>query len=579
MKFTKKINNLFKLTDIIFGTSDRKNIIKLLFYMFFGMLLELFSVGLILPCMKVFTDQSFQNSIYNFLGISKLSQEILAFYILLIFITVFAFKNFFLWIVLKKYSTFIAKYEANLQLRIFNGYFNKSVFYFKQKNSSDIINNIIHITSFFSSIYLNAILLVSLELLMQIGLLAVLFYFSWQTTLLIFVLFGTTSLILYKINKKKLLELGEIRNKLSAEQLQNLQDGIGGIKEIKMLGRESFFSSKFEKSTNTLAEAAYRNAIIIGTPRLIVEFFAVISVSIIVSFFLISGKSIIEILPVLALFLAAAYKMVPSFNKILLMTNRIKFSSDTAKRIIPLLEEFKEFKSISKDKRIKNKINFNEEMMVKNIFYKYPNRDNQILKNTNLTIKKNTFIGISGVSGAGKSTLLDVIMGITIPDQGTVNIDGISIEKLKADWQNSIGYVSQNVFLIPNSIKRNIAFGLHDHEINNELIDNVIKKSALKNFVDSLKDNVDTEIGEGGAMISGGQKQRIGIARALYNSPKLLIFDEATSALDLQSEQEILNEIQILKKDTTLIFISHRDSALKNCDEKYILKDGILIKN
>ncbi len=578
MYIKKKFNQLNDLTKFIFLKNEKKNITWVLVYMFCGMIVELFGVGLILPSIKIFTDQNFLKSAYNILGISELKKEIFLIYVVLFFLVFFGFKNFFLREVLKKQSLFLTGYEASLQLRLFKGYVQKSIIYFKKQNSSELVNNIVNISSFFSSVYLNAILSCTLELFMCFGILLLLLYFSWLPTLIIFFLFGGVTFILFMLNKKILVEIGEVRNKLSAIQLQDVQDGIGGIKEIKLLGRESYFLNKFQKNTEKLANINYRNYVIAGTPRLLIEFFAVLSISIIIFVLLFSGRTIVEMLPILGLFFAAAYKVVPSMNKILLMINRIKFSADTARRIIPILRETHNYEKEKKIFKSTNKINFLNQINVKNISYKYPDRKNQVLKNTNLIIKKNSFIGISGESGAGKSTLLDIIMGILEPTEGEILVDDVSLKNSVEDWQRSIGYVSQNIFLIPDTIRRNIAFGLLENEINEELVQQVVKKSALKNFIENLDENINTQVGEGGAMISGGQKQRIGIARALYNNPKLLILDEATSALDLNSEKEILKEIQLLKKDTTLIFISHRESAINYCDEKYELKGGNLQK-
>ena len=220
-----------------------------------------------------------------------------------------------------------------------------------------------------------------------------------------------------------------------------------------------------------------------------------------------------------------------------------------------------------------------KDIKIKNISFKYPNRAEQILENVNLIVNKNSFVGIGGESGSGKSTLIDIIMGILKPNSGEVLVDNKSIFNSVDSWQKKIGYVSQNIFLTPDTIKKNIAFGIPENEINDDLINDVIKKCSLEKFTNSLESGLNTQIGEGGSLISGGQKQRIGIARALYNNPEVLIFDEATSALDTEIEKEILDEIRNLKKDFTLIFITHRESTLKFCDEKYLLKNNKLIKN
>ena len=573
-----KIKKLKKIYYLAFDSQDKKRLSKLMYFMFAGTLLELFSVGLIFPAIKLLTDNEFLTKSYSLLNIEALETEILLLTIVIIFITFFGFKNIFLWFVLKKYVVFLARYEAKLQTKLFRGYLGKSVSYFKEKNSSDIILSIKEISSFFSSVYLNALITLFLEITIQTLILVLLFYFSWQSTLPVFTLFGFLTLIIFSFSKKKLAKLGKLRNEFSQKQLLNIQQGIGGIKEIKLLSKELFFLKRFINNTDVLVEANIKNAMISGTPRLLIEFFAVCSVGLIIFVFLSLGKSIAEILPVLGLFLVAAYKMVPSFNKILLMMNRIKFSTDMVNRIVNLSAEFKN-EEVDFDKNaIVEKMNFKRQLELNDINFRYPTREEQILSDINLLIDKNSFIGISGESGSGKSTLIDIIMGITKPDNGEIKVDGKFINDSISKWQKNIGYVSQNIFIIPGTIKHNIAFGVDEDKIDEQLVHEVVKKTSLKFFIDSLELGIDTHVGEGGGLISGGQKQRIGIARALYNKPELLVFDEATSSLDLETEKEILNEIYALKKEFTLIFISHRESSIKYCDRKYQIKNQKLLE-
>ena len=579
LRIGSKIRNFKNILNISFDLKYRKKLYFTFFLMLCGMILELFGIGLIFPALKLVTDQNFLDSAYKLLGIEKLEISTLLSLITFFFICFYGFKNFFLWIVLKQYSNFLSHYEAYLQSRLFKGYFGKPVSYFKEKNSSDIIINLKEICSFFSTLYISPLINALLEILLQVSILIMLLYFSWQSTLLIFLLFGGLTIFLYSHHKKRLNQLGIIRNKISTSQLRNIQDGIGGIKEIKLLGRELFFLRKFEKNTTELAQANAENSIIAGTPRLVIEFFAICSVSTIIILLLFLGKSIIEILPTLGLFFVAAYKMIPSFNKLLLLMNRIKFSNDGVKRVLNLLNEFNSEKKTDFKNNFFNTFYFNKDLKIENVSFKYSNRAQQILENVNLEIKKNSFVGLGGESGSGKSTLIDIIMGIQKPNSGKVLVDNKSIEYSIDNWQKKIGYVSQNIYISPDTIRRNIAFGIPEEEIDDDIMNHVIKKCSLEKFIQSLEFGMDTHIGEGGSLISGGQKQRIGIARALYNKPEVLIFDEATSALDVDIEKEILREIQNLKKDFTLIFITHRESALKFCDEKYLLKNKKLEKN
>lgn len=573
-----KVKKFFDFLNIFFDSKYKKELNVTMIFMLSGMAIELFGIGLIFPALKLITDQEFLQKTYLNLGISNIGSSTLIVIITLFFIVFYSLKNFFLWIVLKKYSSFLANYEAYLISKIFKGYFRKSVAYFKEKNSSDIIiltKEICAITSTYINSYINVIL----EIFLQITILIMLLYFSWQSTLMILILFGGLAIFLFSYHKKRLSQLGSIRNKLSEYQLRNIQDGIGGIKEIKLLGRENYFLNQFNDNTTKLASVSVENSIIAGTPRLVIEFFSICSVATIIFLFSILGKSITEIIPILGLFFLAAYKMIPSFNKVLLLMNRIKFTSDGMKKIFSLLEEFNSEKEIKIKENFSNIYNFNNNIKIENISFKYPNRPQKILENVNLIIEKNSFIGIGGESGSGKSTLIDILMGIQIPDSGKVLVDGKLLEHPAINWQKKIGYVSQNIYISPDTIKRNIAFGIPDEQIDYTLMSQVVKKCSLEKFIHSLEFGLDTHIGEGGSLISGGQKQRIGIARALYARPEVLVFDEATSALDSDTEKEILNEIQILKKGLTLIFITHRQNTLRFFEKKYLLKNKKLIEN
>jgi ABC-type multidrug transport system fused ATPase/permease subunit len=562
--------------NLLFNLKEKKELLILSLFVLFGMLLELLSVGLVLPIIKIFTDDNFLSQVYKFFYINPLEKETLIIYVLSFFLLIFFFKNLFLWIILKKQSYFLSKYQAGLQIKILKNYLKKTIIFFTSKNSSEIINNIVNVTSFFCSVYLSGIIFIILELLILIGLLLVLLYFNFLITISALLIFGCAVLLIFVINKKTLFNIGRLRNELTERQLQSVQQAIGGIKEIKILGKESFFLNNFIYPTNSLSDINYKSSVISGSPRLIIEFLAVLSFSLAVSIFIYNGTSFIDILPLAGLYLAASYKLVPSFNKILFLGNRLKFSAHTANDLVLLLKNCND--NIDFHNQKTKKINFFDEINIENLSFKYPNRDIEILSNLNLKIKKNSFIGIKGESGVGKSTFVDLILGLNMPTKGLIKVDGINIKDAIKSWQNSIGYVSQNIFLISSSIKNNIAFGANDLEIDNDLINRVIDKSSLRNFVNKLKNKENSLIGESGSLLSGGQRQRIGIARALYTKPKLLILDEATSSLDLATEKEILSEIQLLKKDITLIFISHRKEALINCDEIFLLKNGSFLK-
>ena len=275
-----------------------------------------------------------------------------------------------------------------------------------------------------------------------------------------------------------------------------------------------------------------------------------------------------DIIPTLGLYAVAAFRLMPSITKILSSFQGLRYNKpviDLISKELNLVENIKFSNSPSKN------FKFTQNIMVKDLSFNYPNRS-QTLKCINLKIEKGKKIGLVGHTGSGKSTLVDLILGLLKPTKGTIFVDGFDVNQNLSEWQKQIGYVPQNIFLTDDSLKKNIAFGLNESEINEEKLMNVIKYSNLEDFTNSLDEGVNTFVGERGLRLSGGQKQRIGIARALFNEPSVLVFDESTSALDQKTEEEIIEIIN--KLDKTMIIIAHRKNTLKNCDIVYELVNG-----
>ena len=260
--------------------------------------------------------------------------------------------------------------------------------------------------------------------------------------------------------------------------------------------------------------------------------------------------------------------MIPSINRILSAIQNIKYYGATVNKIYDQIIGF----DFSKSNKNSKQFAFKKEIKLEDIKFYY--KEKIVLNSANLEIKKGTTIGIIGASGSGKSTLVDLINGLLQPTKGTITVDGIEIDEFINSWQQTIGYVGQDIFLIDDTIKSNIAFGISDQEINMDNINNALEASQLTSFIDDLKLGIETKVGERGVQLSGGQKQRIGIARALYHNPCVLIFDEATASLDHETEKQVMNSIYNLKQDKTIIIIAHRISTLEDCDKVYEVKNG-----
>jgi ABC-type multidrug transport system fused ATPase/permease subunit len=311
-------------------------------------------------------------------------------------------------------------------------------------------------------------------------------------------------------------------------------------------------------------------------PRLFLEFFAIVGIVIFIFFLLFKDENNDYIVSTIGVFVAATFRLIPSVNRVLNAFQNIKFytpSIDLIYNEISLIN--KSTKTLISD----DKFEFKSKIELKNIYFKYlKNQPEWNLEKINLTIKKGQFIGIQGISGSGKSTLIDLLVGLNKPDKGQFYIDGNSRLLSNSNWRKQIGYVSQNIILVDDTIIQNIALGKNISQIDKEGINLVIEKSGLKGFIASLKDGLDTVVGERGVQLSGGQRQRIGIARSLYQNPKILLLDEATSALDKKTEIKIMSSIEKLKEDITIIIVAHRLSTLKQCDSIYEINNQKLKK-
>lgn len=567
--------SIFNKIWFVLDKEDKKRIFFLFFLMFFAMLIETFSIGLILPVISLIVDPSFFLKLFNFFNLENyyynFDQETLIYYSLICLIIVFIIKNvflsFFYWL------QFSIAYGAqrNISKKLFDSYLRAEYNFHISRNSAKLIRNITTETSQFTLSILSSLIFFT-ECLVIFGLLLFLLFIDPISTILlasVFVIFGAS---FQRVTRKLIGLWGENRHLYEGIRIQNLHQGLGGIKEVKLYGREKEFLSMYDKNNLGLSRMLRNIKFMNQLPRMVIETLAVFIIFLIISITLISNKELITIIPILGLFGASATRIIPSVNRIINAIQSIRFSVPV---INMLNNEIKNIEDIKREKLIANndKINFKNKIVLENISFKYQNSDKYILKEVNISIKKGDCIGIIGKSGQGKSTFVDLITGLLTQTTGRILIDDQEITKNLRAYQNIIGYVPQNIYLLDSSIKENIAFGNYNQQKNIELINSILEKVELSSFVNELPHKLDTKLGERGVKISGGQIQRIGIARAIFNDPSIIIFDEATSALDKETEKKILDSINNFKSEKTILIISHDYKTLGLCDKIYKIEE------
>lgn len=544
--------------------------------MILGMMLETLSIGLVIPSLSLLMQDDFLarhpaiTTWMRSIGTPTQSQLIMGAMISLAIL--YMVKNAFLAFLGWRQARFSADILVNLSQRLFTLYLQQPYTFHLQNNSAQLIRNVASEVSMFSGVITGTLVIIS-ESLVLLGIALLLLSIEPLGAATVVLLTGFTAYLYNKTTKAHITRWGERRQHYDGLRIQLLQEGLGGAKDVKLLGREADFLHKYRLQTLSSARLGELQATFQQFPRLILELITIFGLSALVISMLFQGREISGIVPILGLFAAAAFRLMPSVSRILNSLQLLSYS----KPAVNLL--YHEFNTGKPEVLSKNQVPMplNSEISLENISYHYPDVKVPALDKVSLKILKGQSVGFIGASGSGKSTLVDIILGLLEPASGCVFVDKKDIHESLRKWQNQIGYVPQSIFLTDNTIKRNIAFGLPDEEIDNLAVHKAIKAAQLDDFIASLPEKLETVIGERGVKLSGGQRQRIGIARALYHNPTILVLDEATSALDTLTEEKVMQAVTALRGDKTLIIIAHRLSTLLSCDHIYVIEKGRLV--
>ena len=545
--------------------------------MLIGIFFEMLGLGILIPSLTIMLSDNITRD-YPFLSplINKIgnpSQRELILMGMIVIIIVYFLKSVYLLFLNWMQSQFTSNLGHEISTRLLNGYLNMPYNLFINRNSAILVRNINNEVIMLTSVSQSALGILT-ELSTVVGICVMLFIIEPKGALIVSMFLLILVLIFHKLTKIKLHNWGYQRQSLIGNMQKALQNSFGGIKEIKIMRLKKYFIDEFENSSNINAKLQTKVNTLNLSPRLYLEFIAVLGLSILIISMVLRGEQISSIVPTMGVFLAAAFRLMPSLNRIMTSMQQIKFANPV---INLFYDEFKEIKKHKIDIISNNEFHFNNSIELKKIKFSYEGSEKIVLKNLSLKITKGNTIGLIGKSGSGKSTMVDLLMGLLKPISGNVFIDENDYLSNLTNWQSLIGYVPQSIYLTDDSIKKNIAFGIHDEDIDNYKLENAILSAQLIDFINELPEGIETNVGERGVKLSGGQRQRIGIARALYNNPEVLILDEATSALDTDTEDGVMQSVGLLKKSKTIIIIAHRLTTLKQCDWIYQFNEGEII--
>tara|TARA_Y100000768_G_scaffold363383_1_gene322988 strand:- start:10261 stop:12054 length:1794 start_codon:yes stop_codon:yes gene_type:complete len=574
------LRNLYEFFSLMEG-QQKLRLFKIQFMIIFSSFLETISVLSIGPFMTLVSSPETINSnfyiskAYQFFNIQEPNNFLILFGTLILILMIIS--AFFSMITIWRLSILGGQIGADLSNRMFTYYVKRPLSFHLQTNSSQLASKLIVESNrlthsvLLQFLYLNSklilILMMIVTILITVPIIAII------STLL----FLVSYISIYRFASYRLNRNGIAISNESQSRMRTINESFGGIKDLLLHGLQTNFISKYKKSTDNYYSSWSSNQVLALLPRYAIELTAYGTMISAILFLLFSfDNNIGKVLPVIAVFGLASMKMLPAFQQCYFSVSTMR-ANINAYLVVrkELLDIRNRDDSDDGDFELKSELTFKEKVSLHGISFKYQENKDDVLNEISLDIKANQTVGLVGASGSGKSTAINILIGLLQPTKGSISVDGQELTKETIGaWQQKIGFVSQDIFLLDASIKENIAFGYHPKDIDLDRIDKVLEMAQLDKFVLTLPNGVDTGVGERGMQLSGGQSQRIGIARALYGNPEILVFDEATSNLDRISEKLIMETITAIGKSTTIIMIAHRLSTVKECDNIFLFSNG-----
>ncbi len=572
-----------KKINYIFNRKQKLQLAILFVLVLIGSFCELLGVTMILPFIDAILQQEavlekwYMRWLYDALGLTSVNALLII--LAIVFIGVYIVKNIYMVWMKRIQFRFITNNLQRLSRRMLECYLKQPYLFHLSHNSSDLMRNINADTSmFFGTV--QSFLTLSTDITVCVMVFIVLMKEDAAMTIAVTLVLITYIVLFFLLLRRRIESYGQQTRRLTSQNNKWLRQTFGGVKESIILERRDFFIRRFDQTNESLMKNKREYQTVSLLPKAILEVLCIGGIMLIVAVKLATGTDIVEFIPTLSLFAVAAFRLLPSFNKIVAELSSLQYNKAGVDAIYEDLHQIDRLSAMEEEEKGDEigDLSFRKEIRIENITFHYPSIESNVLEHVNMTISKNSSVAFVGPSGAGKTTLADIILGVLAPQQGKVTVDGVDIQKAMRSWHKKIGYIPQFIYLMDDTIRNNIAFGLRPNVIKEDQVWRSLEEAQLKEFVESLPEGLDTRIGERGVRLSGGQRQRIGIARALYHNPEFLVLDEATSALDNETEKAVMDAVNFLAGSKTLLIIAHRLTTIEKCDIIYEIKDKKVVK-
>ena len=574
---------IYKKMMVLLDKKQKRTMVGIVFMMLIGAILEALGISVIVPIVQIVMDEQALNkpglvrTIYDFLGMESQTQFTLV--ILGTLAAIFAIKNIYLYVQQKVLCHFVYTNQFRTSERMMKNYLHKDYEFFLNADTAVVQRTITSDVNNMYALILNSLQLVS-EIIVFVIIAVVLIVSDWQMTLVISGMLGVTLLLITKAIKPVMRKAGEDNQEYYSGLFKLISQTVMGIKEVKITAREQHFVDEYVKCGRGYVDAVQKYTLLTSIPRLLIETVCISGTVVYMMVLIAMGTPLSDLVTTLTVFAAAVVRLMPCATRINTYLNNISYFEPFLMGVSDNLQDEINHPDLKREfaKDDQEKMPIHKAITLKDITYAYPNSDKLIFEHADMDIPIGKAVGIVGTTGAGKSTVVDILLGLLNMQGGTVYADDADIRSDYYGWLKNVGYIPQMIFMLDDTIRRNVAFGVPDELISEERVWEVLKEAQLDEFIKTLPEGLDTSIGERGIRLSGGQRQRIGIARSLYNDPDVLIMDEATSALDNDTEAAIIESINRLHGKKTLVIIAHRLQTIENCDMIYRVENGKVLR-